>query len=122
MSLEHLFAILGGTSLAIATLFLSSIKVLREANQDLRDSLNDSDREKEKMKQELEMVRTDLAALTRVVTNEAYITALAERLGRQFVDVGKKLDIHNNAAAKHWEVEEQKWNEILNALLNGGNQ
>lgn len=88
-----------------------TVQNLRDANKDLRD--RDADREKTNADLTTENARlqSDIAALGRVVTGEAYLTALAD-----------KLDEHHNEARAYWIADAAISKETLEVLkrLSGG--
>lgn len=54
---------------------------------------------------EAKRLRTDLDALSRVVTGEAHWTA-----------IGQQLDEHHNAAQGHWHAQDDKLERIASAV------
>lgn len=93
---DFLSAALGIVSIAT----LAGLGFLRGAVVNLREQLADSRAENKSLKDsrvedraEVARLKTDLAALTRVVTGEAH-----------WVAIGDKLDEHHTQAMKHWAV------------------
>lgn len=88
-----------------------TVQNLRDTCKDLRD--RDADREKKNvdLTNDNARLQSDIAALSRVVTGEAYLTALAD-----------KLDEHHDEARTHWAADEQISKETLEVLkrLSGG--
>lgn len=100
-------------ALAIVTLATAAGLGLQRAQvSSLRTRLKDSDEELARKGRrldeaitELDRVRTDLAALTRVVTGEAH-----------WVSIGQKLDEHHEEATGHWTRADQLLAEIRDRL------
>lgn len=95
---------LAGTQLAV-------VKNLRESNQDLRNARDDLEKERDKLKVLSGQQASDLAALGRVITGEAHLTAL-----------GDQLDQHHAEAKDYWKQDAATSSEMLSALkrLSGG--
>lgn len=79
---------------------------------DLRQQLEDSDKEMARKDRrlseaetEVQQLKTDLTALTRVVTGEAH-----------WVAIGQKLDEHHEQAETHWARDEHLLEEIRDRL------
>ena len=78
---------------------------LRDQLKDAREEIDDIDRRLTKVTGERDQLRTDLDALSRVVTGEAHLTAL-----------GDKLDEHHSQAETHWRRDEELLEEIRDRL------
>jgi hypothetical protein len=70
-----------------------------------REEIADKDRRLTKVTTEAQQLRTDLDALSRVVTGEAHWTA-----------IGDKLDEHHRDAEGHWTDEKTLLEEIRDRL------
>ena len=94
-----------------AGLTKGNLQNLRDANKDLRDRDADRDKKIVDLTNDNTRLQSDIAALSRVVTGEAYLTALAD-----------KLDEHHDEARLHWAADEQISQETLEVLkrLSGG--
>jgi chromosome segregation ATPase len=78
---------------------------LRDQLKDAREEIADKDRRLTKVTTEAQQLRTDLDALSRVVTGEAHWTA-----------IGDKLDEHHRDAEGHWTDEKTLLEEIRDRL------
>lgn len=95
---------------SIAT--LAGLGFMRGTVINLREQLSDARGETKALKEsrdeasrQIATLKTDLAALTRVVTGEAH-----------WVSIGHKLDEHHDAAMSHWDTGEQTLGQILDEL------
>lgn len=109
--LTAVFAVATIVAGAWAGLQRGTTQNLREANGDLRDRANDLEKERDEALVKIVTLKSDLDALARVVTGEAYLTAL-----------GIKLDEHHNEARAHWVADLEISRETLAAIrrLSGG--
>jgi hypothetical protein len=101
---------IGLAILAIATaagfgLQRGRISALREQLKDSDDELVRKDRRLTAAEGEVKQLKTDLAALARVVTGEAH-----------WIAIGEKLDLHHGEAEVHWKRDEQLLEEIRDRL------
>lgn len=111
----------------------TQIKALKDSNDYLRERDKDREQEVLDMKREHstqmadlrskhENLKAEYTALSRVVTNEAYMTALAAELGNKFQGmaeiVTQKLEEHNEAARDHWDDEK----EMISSLVRVANR
>ena len=95
---------------SIAT--LAGLGLLRGVVTGLRERLKDSDEELARKERrlteaeaEVKALKTDLAALGRIVTGEAH-----------WVAIGQKLDEHHSAAETHWANDETLLADIRDRL------
>ena len=101
-------------ALGIITLATAAgLGLQRSTVTSLRERLKDNDDELTRVKgrlterdAELKVVKTDLAALARVVTGEAHWVALAD-----------KLDAHHDEASGHWLKDEQLLGDMETILV-----
>lgn len=82
-----------------------TVQRLREQLKDSDDEMVRKDRRLGAAETELVQVRTELAALARVVTGEAH-----------WIAIGQKLDEHHEQAETHWTRDEQLLAEIRDRL------
>lgn len=78
---------------------------LREQLADARGETKALKESRDEANRQIATLKTDLAALTRVVTGEAH-----------WVAIGDKLDEHHHAAMGHWESGEKTLAQILAEL------
>lgn len=91
--------------LAFSGLQVGNAKNLRDANKDLRDARDDLEKERDRLKALSAQQASDLVALGRVITAEAHLTALGDR-----------LDEHHEEAKHYWQADAHISQEILDAL------
>jgi hypothetical protein len=101
----------GGVAiLAIATavgygLLRGRVSALRDELKDEREGRAADRRDRDDARRELAVVRTDLEALSRIVTGEAH-----------WVAIGAKLDEHHEEAVRYWRKAEKMTEEQLREL------
>lgn len=98
-------AIISIATLAGLALMRTNLVTLRESLADARGEIDDKDRRLKGIEADRDRIKTDLAALTRVVTGEAH-----------WVAIGRKLDNHHREAMAHWRTDEDTLMNILRAL------
>lgn len=98
----------------------NQIRGLRDSNDFLAQRDEVRQRELDDLKAQYTKLQADYDALRRVVTNEAYMTALAERLAGQWTSMSQNvmaaLEAHNEIARQHWEKEEITLVSIRDAI------
>lgn len=85
-----------------------ALKALRDVRDDQSKEITLLKSQREEDKAEISKLKSDLSALSRVVTGEIHWKAL-----------GEQLDDHHAEAQKHWETQEGLLTELIDAIRIG---
>ena len=117
--LNTALAVVAIATLAGLGLMRGTVTGLRENLKDCREEAAETRRKLEVAEAENSRLQSDLAALSRVVTGEAHITALGQEVsevGTQVANVGDRIDTHHTAAEGFWSTVRNLLTEIRDDL------
>lgn len=82
-----------------------ALKALRDVRDDQSKEITLLKSQREEDKAEISQLKSDLSALSRVVTGEIHWKAL-----------GETLDSHHSEAQKHWEIQEGLLTQLVDTI------